>query len=192
MGFSNCTWLNAPQSWQLDDGRLLVVTDAATDFWRATHYNFTRDSGHFFGCKVSGDFTMQLRVRASYDALYDQAGIMVRLDERNWIKAGIEKSDGQCMLSSVLTIDRSDWATGRYDGDPADFWMRATVSDGVIRLQVSADGKVWSLMRLAPFPRAASYLVGPMCCTPERVGLKVEFSAFEVMPPLSKDLHDLS
>ena len=37
---------------------------------------------------------MQVRVRANYDALYDQAGIMARLDERNWIKAGIEKSDG--------------------------------------------------------------------------------------------------
>jgi regulation of enolase protein 1 (concanavalin A-like superfamily) len=55
---------------------------------------------------------MQVRVRANYDALYDQAGIMIRLDERNWLKVGIEKSDGQCQLSSVLTIDRSDWAIG--------------------------------------------------------------------------------
>ena len=50
---------------------------------------------------------MQVRVRASYEALYDQAGIMVRVDERNWLKAGIEKSDGQCQLSSVLTVDGS-------------------------------------------------------------------------------------
>jgi regulation of enolase protein 1 (concanavalin A-like superfamily) len=69
---------------------------------------------------------MQVRIRANYDALYDQAGIMVRLDERNWIKAGIEKSDGQCQLSSVLTVDRSDWATGIYGSDPANCWMRAT------------------------------------------------------------------
>jgi regulation of enolase protein 1 (concanavalin A-like superfamily) len=117
---------------------------------------------------------------------------MVRLDERKWIKAGIEKSDGQCLLSSVLTVDRSDWATGTYDGDPADFWMRATVSDGVIRVQVSSDGQRWPLVRLAPFPRAASYRVGPMCCTPERAGLEVVFSSFRVTPPLGKDLHDLS
>jgi regulation of enolase protein 1 (concanavalin A-like superfamily) len=52
---------------------------------------------------------MQVRVRANYDALYDQAGIMVRIDERNWVKAGIEKSDGKCQLSSVLTVDQSDW-----------------------------------------------------------------------------------
>ncbi len=191
MSFARCNWLNTPETWRLSDESLLVVTDRTTDFWRETHYGFTRDNGHFFGCDVVGDFTMQLRVRARYDALYDQAGIMVRLDERNWIKAGIEKSDGQCLLSSVLTVDRSDWATGSYDGNAADFWMRATVKDGVIRLQVSADGERWPLVRLAPFPKASSYLVGPMCCTPQRAGLEVEFSSFQVTPALGKDLHDL-
>jgi uncharacterized protein len=92
----------------------------------------------------------------------------------------------------VLTVGRSDWATGVYVGDPADFWMRATVSDGVIRVQVSADGERWPLVRLAPFPKAASYAVGPMCCTPERAGLEVEFSQFCVGPPNGRDLHDLT
>jgi uncharacterized protein len=192
VSLARCAWLNAPGTWRLDGGRLRALTDAKTDFWRETHYGFTRDNGHFFGCSVPGDFTAQLRVRARYDALYDQAGIMVRLDAGNWIKAGIEWSDGQALLSSVLTVDRSDWATGIYDGDPTDFWMRATVADDVIRLQVSPDGRRWPLARLAPFPKAASYLVGPMCCTPERAGLEVEFSAFEVTPPLGKGLHDLS
>jgi uncharacterized protein len=70
--------------------------------------------------------------------------------------------------------------------------MRATMSDGVIRVQVSADGKRWPLVRLAPFPRAASYFVGPMCCTPECAGLEAEFSGFYVGPPAGRDLHDLT
>ena len=93
MTFARCSWINAPERWCLDGERLLVVTDKATDFWRDTHYGFIRDNGHLFGYETDGDFTMQVRVRANYAALYDQAGIMVRLDERNWIKAGIEKSD---------------------------------------------------------------------------------------------------
>ena len=192
MSFTRCTWLNAPVHWSLADGCLRAVTDTTTDFWRETHYGFTHDNGHFFGCATAGDFTAQLRVRARYDELYDQAGIMVRLDERNWVKAGIEKSDGQCLLSSVLTVERSDWTTAIYGDDPADLWLRATVRDGVLRLQVSSDGRRWPLMRLAPFPKATSYLVGPICCTPERAGLEVEFSAFQVTPPLGKALHDLS
>jgi regulation of enolase protein 1 (concanavalin A-like superfamily) len=66
------------------------------------------------------------------------------------------------------------------------------VSRGVLRVQVSADGKHWPLVRLAPFPEAASCQVGPMCCTPERAGLNVRFSEFQLSPPLGKALHDLS
>lgn len=192
MSFARCTWLNEPADWRLESGALSVVTDARTDFWRETFYGFTRDSGHFFGRPTEGDFTAELRVQARYEKLYDQAGIMVRLDETRWIKAGIELSDGVPMLSSVLTDGRSDWATAPYTGNAADFCLRITVADGSLRLQVSADGKVWPLVRLTPFPSAPNYLVGPMCCTPERAGLRARFSEFRVGPPLRKDLHDLS
>jgi hypothetical protein len=117
---------------------------------------------------------------------------MVRIDAQHWVKAGIEFSDGHAMLASVLTDRRSDWTTAPYQHDAGDFWIRATVDHGVLRLQVSADRKHWPLMRLAPFPKASSYLVGPMACTPERDGLKVRFSTFRLSPPLGKDLHDLS
>ncbi|EGH33777.1 hypothetical protein PSYJA_34650, partial [Pseudomonas syringae pv. japonica str. M301072] len=53
-------------------------------------------------------------------------------------------------------------------------------------------GLRWPLLRLAPFPVSESYAVGPMCCSPERGGLEVVFSHFEVMPALGKDLHDLT
>ena len=190
--FEHCSWLNEPRGWNLQGGVLNVTTDANTDFWRETHYGFTRDSGHFFQCPTAGDFTAELRVAARYEALYDQAGLMVRIDQANWVKAGVEMSDGRAWLSSVLTLGRSDWATGVFDGDPADFRLRATVKSGVLRLQVSADGRLWRLARLSPFPRADSYAVGPMCCTPERAGLRVRFSEFTVGPAQERELHDLS
>ncbi len=186
-------WLNPPRVWKREgNGDLTMITDRATDFWRETHYGFTRDSGHFLGFATPSAFTAQLRIRGAYEKLYDQAGIMVRVDERRWIKAGIELSDGRALLSSVLTDGRSDWATSPYADDPKDFWMRVTVAKGVLRLQVSADGKSWPLVRLAPFPVALSYLVGPMACTPEREGLRVRFSDLRITAPLGKDLHDLT
>lgn len=186
------TWLNEPKVWRTDGDVVEVTTDHGTDFWRETHYGFTRDNGHFLALATAGDFTAQVRICASYQQLYDQAGIMVRLDAEHWVKAGIELSDGRAMLSSVLTAGRSDWATAPYSGDARELWMRATVSRGALRLQVSADGKQWPLVRLAPFPIAASYQVGPMCCTPERAGLEVRFSDFQLGPPSDKALHDLS
>ncbi|POF63884.1 hypothetical protein KMAL_04160 [Novacetimonas maltaceti] len=186
------TWLNRPRHSSITAGMLEVTTDRGSDFWRETFYGFTRDSGHFYGMPAPARFTAQLRIRADYEKLYDQAGIMVRIDEGHWVKAGIELSDGRAMLSSVLTDGRSDWATAPYEGDPKDFWMRATVADGVLRLQVSGDGKVWPLVRLAPFPVVDTCLVGPMCCTPERQGLKVRFSDWQLGAPLGKALHDLT
>jgi regulation of enolase protein 1 (concanavalin A-like superfamily) len=43
-----------------------------------------------------------------------------------------------------------------------------------------------------PFRDGATYLVGPMACTPEREGLRVTFTGFSLKPPLGKNLHDLS
>ena len=190
--FTQGSWLNPPQIWSADDAQLRVTTDANTDFWRKTAYGFIRDSGHFFGTQIDGDFTAQVQVSAQYASLYDQAGLMVRIDAENWIKCGVEFSDGQLLLSTVLTVDKSDWAVSVAPPMPDGFWLRVTVAQGVIRVQYSTDGTLWPLLRLAPFPVAARYLAGPMCCTPERGGLEVVFSHFSHGPALQKDLHDLS
>ena len=101
-------------------------------------------------------------------------------------------TDDVLMMSSVLTVGQSDWAIGAPIAGADGFWMRATVAKGVLRVQYSVDGKTWPLLRLAPFPVASHYFVGPVCCTPERGGLIVEFSSFEVGEPLQKALHDLT
>jgi len=106
--FDRCKWLNEPVQWKMTPAGVAVVTDRATDFWSKTHYGFTRHSGHLFGYAATGGFTASLRVRGRYESLYDQAGLMVLIDDENWIKAGVEISDGAAMLSSVLTIGSSD------------------------------------------------------------------------------------
>src|SRR5262245_65587217 len=97
------TWLNEPASWSFENGTLSVFTDERTDFWRKTFYGFERDSGHAWLCPVSGDFTASAVVVGKYEHLYDQAGLMLRLDERNWIKTGIEFTDGLMHFSVVVT-----------------------------------------------------------------------------------------
>ena len=104
-------WLNEPPDWSEDGGVLTVVTGEKTDFWRETHYGFIRDDGHFRHVAAEGDFTAEVAFRGDYRELYDQAGLMLRLDERNWIKAGIEFVAGRRMLSVVVTRDFSDWST---------------------------------------------------------------------------------
>ncbi|NOG68968.1 DUF1349 domain-containing protein [Roseicella sp. DB1501] len=190
--FAAGRWLNEPAEWRGDAEGLAVVTDHGGDFWRETHYGFTRDSGHFLGIPAPAAFTATLRVQARYEQLYDQVGLMLRRDAATWLKAGVEWSDGEALLGSVLTLGRSDWATGPCRGDPTDVWLRLTLSAGVLRLQASGDGRHWPLLRLCPFPLEGPLLVGPMCCSPERAGLRVRFSAFSLGPATDKALHDLS
>ena len=85
MTFAQCTWLNEPAVWRRDGDALKVTTDRSTDFWRETYYGFTRDTGHFFGFETAGDFTAEMRIRAQYRELYDQAGLMVRLSDDAWL-----------------------------------------------------------------------------------------------------------
>lgn len=190
--FTDCIWHQPPPRFRIDGDALKVVTGNETDFWRITQYDFIHDNGHFFGKTVDDAFTAQIRVQANFQELYDQAGLMVRIDERRWIKIGAEFSDGKLMMSTVLTNEKSDWAVMPAPAISQGFWIRATVRGGTVRAQYSVDGVDWPLLRLAPFPIADCYLVGPMCCTPTRAGLEVIFTEFSVKPALERDLHDLS
>ncbi|MDB5661049.1 MAG: Regulation of enolase protein [Cypionkella sp.] len=169
-----------------------MKTDKGSDFWLNTYYGFTRDSGHFFGARREGDFTASLCIKGDYTDLYDQAGLMVRVDETAWVKAGIELSDGEACLGSVLTVGQSDWATSVHHGPASILHLRITVEKGVLRIQWSQDGMRWPLLRLCRFPKASTYLVGPVACSPEREGLKVQFSEFQLGAPNGKALHDLT
>ncbi|OON38699.1 hypothetical protein BTJ39_17755 [Izhakiella australiensis] len=184
-------WINEPQQWQRNDAALRVVTDENTDFWRKTWYGFERFSGHIFATDVDNDFTFQVRLRAEFTELYDQAGIMFMSDSQHWLKAGIEFNDGAPAIGSVLTLENSDWATGIFTGNPRDFWLRLTRKGDSLRLQYSSDAQHWPLLRLCHFPHGSAK-VGVMCCTPERRGLVVDFQDITLTPPLDKALHDLS
>ncbi|MGX8012302.1 DUF1349 domain-containing protein [Mesorhizobium sp. ORM8.1] len=192
VNFKDGTWLNQPANWLAEDASLTMTTDAKTDFWRETHYDFTRDSGHFLGFPATDDFTARIRIQGESRTLYDQAGLMVRIDEKRWVKTGVEFTDGELFLSTVITDGKSDWSVSQPFKELEDFHIRVTLAKGAMRIQASRDGKFWPLLRLAPFPAATSYAVGPTACTPERSGLSVRFSEFSIGPAITTDLHDLS
>ncbi len=104
------TWLNPPSHWRRLDGDLIVTTDDRTDFWRKTEYGFIRDNGHFAYGTVVGDFSVEVTFAGKYRTLYDQAGLMIRLDADRWIKTGIEFVDESMNFSTVVTNDTSDWS----------------------------------------------------------------------------------
>jgi regulation of enolase protein 1 (concanavalin A-like superfamily) len=116
-------WMNDPQSWQRSGDRLIVRSRPKTDFWRKTFYGYITDNRHFFHLTVKGDFIFQARVNGKYAALYDQAGLMVRLNPENWVKCGTEFFDGARHASVVFPRDFSDWSTmNDLSNDQAAYW----------------------------------------------------------------------
>jgi regulation of enolase protein 1 (concanavalin A-like superfamily) len=190
--FENGTWVNEPANWRVSRDGLVLTTDRNTDFWQKTHYGFERDSGHFLGVPVGDEFTARVRVQGEFRSLYDQAGLMLRIDETRWIKTGVEFTDGERFLSTVVTNGSSDWSVSQPFRGLEDFIIRITLRNGAARIQASSDGKVWPLLRLAPFPTVERYLVGPTACTPERGGLDVRFLDIHLGEAITSELHDLS
>ena len=91
-----------------------------------------------------------------YDTLYDQAGLLVRVDERTWVKAGVEISDGVPQLAAVVTDGVSDWSTSEVaDWAGQVVTIRASWSRDALVLRARTDGG-WRMFRLLPFPAASA------------------------------------
>ncbi len=103
-------WFNEPAVAKPSGDQLVVTSKSKTDFWRKTFYDYVTDNGHFFFLPVAGDFTFECRVAGKYAALYDQVGLMARLDGSNWLKCGLELVDGIGHASVVVTREYSDWS----------------------------------------------------------------------------------
>jgi regulation of enolase protein 1 (concanavalin A-like superfamily) len=176
------SWLNEPASAKISGDQLSVRSRAKTDFWRKTFYGYITDNGHFFHLPASGDFVFQARVNGEYAALYDQAGLMVRLNAENWMKCGTEFFDGQRHASVVFTRDFSDWSTMADLSNSAPIWWRAVRKKDSIETSCSLDGKNSTSVRQGYFPPAVQVDVGIMCAAPEGPGFNASFDHLSLAP----------
>ena len=174
------TWMNDPASWTPTAAGLRVHSRAKTDFWRKTFYGYITDNGHFLHLSVNGDFVFQARVNGQYAALYDQAGLMVRLDAENWMKCGTEFFDGRRHASVVFTRDFSDWSTMPDLSDARPIWWKAIRKKDSIETHCSLDGKTFIPVRQGYFPPQVKVEAGIMCCAPEGPGFDAEFDNLQL------------
>ncbi|MBH8555694.1 DUF1349 domain-containing protein [Nostocaceae cyanobacterium CENA357] len=173
-------WYNEPPVWEVIDEAIAITSGAKTDFWRETHYGFIRDNGHFFYQQVQGEFIVEVKVSGEYQELYDQAGLMVRLDEFNWLKCGIEFVNNVQQVSAVVTRDYSDWSVVPMPHNPPAIWMRVTRCDTAVEVQYSLDGTDYQMLRLAYLTPVKTVSVGIMCASPEGNGFPMRFEKFQI------------
>lgn len=173
-------WYNEPPQWKLENSMLMVTTGAKTDFWRTTHYGFIRDDGHFYYQTAEGDFVFTAQFTGQYHDLYDQAGVMLRVDEQNWIKCGVEFVEGVQQASVVVTRQFSDWSVTPLPQNPPTIWLKVKRSGDAVEVFYSLDGSHYTLLRLAYLPPDKPVQVGIMCASPQGAGFTVHFDHFQL------------
>ncbi|WP_126552740.1 DUF1349 domain-containing protein [Dictyobacter kobayashii] len=158
----------------------MIQSAPGTDFWRVTHDGTVHDTGHFYYQQQTGDFQADVKISGDYRALYDQAGLMVRLDEANWIKCGIEFVDGLQHASAVVTRDYSDWSIVRLHNSPASFWLRVQRQGPTIEISYGFDGRNYQLLRQAYLTTVPTLDVGLMCAAPQGSGFSSKFEYLRI------------
>lgn len=184
-------WRNQPPFYEERGDTLLVRTGKDTDYWNNTFYGFKHENGHFRATEVSGDFSFELTFSANYQRLYDQAGAMLLVDGENWLKCGVEFTDGAMHFSVVVTRDdQSDWSVLKLGGAAdASVTLRLTRHAEALRVQLREPDGNWQLVRLCYLSMGETVEVGPMTCSPTGEGLEVSFTRLALGEAISRELH---
>lgn len=187
------TWTREPTETRTADGALTATAIEDSDFWRITHYGFVHDNGH----ALLADWPTDVAVEVTFDsssltALYDQAGLMLHVGPEQWIKTGLELSDGVLHVGAVVTNGVSDWSLA-----PVPDWAgqlvtirasRAGVAGDAVVLRARTESSGWRTLRVAPFTAGAAS-AGPLICAPMRPDLEVTFTRW-AHAALDTDLHE--
>ncbi|WP_331772314.1 DUF1349 domain-containing protein (plasmid) [Embleya sp. NBC_00888] len=184
MDWDDAHWLNPPTSAERDGTALVVIPAEGADFWQQTSYGFSRDSGSALLTELPPDTSVEVTFEGDFDALYDQAGAFVRIDEHNWVKAGVEVTDGALHVGAVVTRGVSDWSIApvpEWAGRPVT--VRVSRAGDALTIRARSADDPWRTIRLAPLSPDARAFAGPFCCSPERADLRVRFTRFVVGPP---------
>lgn len=173
-------WFNEPEKWQIKDNSLIMQVTPKTDYWRISHYGFTVDDAPFYYGTYGGEFEAKVKLTGDYKARFDQMGLMIRVDQKNYIKTGVEFVDGKFNISTVVTHEKSDWSVTPLDKAPPFIWIKAVRRLDAIEIFYSLDDKTYIMTRNAPLQDNSPVMVGLMAASPDGNGFEAKFERFSV------------
>ncbi|MBR2273483.1 MAG: DUF1349 domain-containing protein [Alphaproteobacteria bacterium] len=164
----NFEWYNEPENVRFETENMIIFAKAHTDFWQSIHRGFKKDDGHFFFSRQKGDFL--LTVKWQFDVLerFSQCGLMVRSDERNWLKVSLmnETSEDDVLGVSLTINGHSDWSGFHLNQEVHELWLRLQrVGDDYI-LFYSLDGVAYNKLKMFYLKsyddiKAGAYIASP-------------------------------
>ena len=181
MDLTQFKWTREPESFDISDGRIEIVTKPHTDLWQRTYYHFRNDNApvlqmeseeRFFSFIVKTEF-------AESHHRFDQCGIVMYLDGENCLKASVEyENDTFQHLGSVVTNHGySDWATTEIDASIKSMWYRFSRREDDYCIACSRDGVSFQQMRICHMYQGDKKIqFGIYACSPEESSFRAVFS----------------
>lgn len=176
-------WNNRPTKKITERGTQIILRiPAKTDCWRKTRHNFVMDNAPFNWHKVTGDFEVMVKVSGDLSTMYDKAGLMVRLDEENWILTGMEYFNDRINHSTCVTRDFTDWSLTPLprNAETMGVWFRLKRDGNSYETSYSLDADTWVMTRQGPFTDRPVLQVGICGACPMGQEYKVVFDHYKV------------
>ncbi|MBE6175232.1 MAG: DUF1349 domain-containing protein [Rikenellaceae bacterium] len=173
-------WFNEPESWSIKNNKLTMQVTPQSDYWRISHYGFTVDDAPFLYTTRGGEFEVKVKISGDYKVRFDQAGLMLRTDKENYIKAGIEFVDGKYNISCVVTHHTSDWSVITLDKAIDHIWIKAVRRLDAVEIFYSFDDKNYTMMRNCHLADNTPVMVGTMAACPDGHGFEARFEGFKI------------
>ena len=179
---SRLIWTRPPKAYTIEPHRITVTTEPHTDLWQRTYYHFCNDNAPVLQLETQEKY-FSFVVKTSFDSKhrFDQCGIVLYLDSRNWLKGSIEYENEQFQhLGSVVTNHGySDWATTTLDASVKSMWYRLSRRDDDYRIECSMDGKTFQQMRVCHLHEGGGTVrFGVYACSPEDSSFTATFTDF--------------
>lgn len=200
--WSKGKWINEPKHCALTQDSVSITTEPETDFWQRSYYGFRNDNASALQIETDQNFTFTAKVSFTYNALFDQCGLIIYLDSENWFKASIEYENKEfSRLGSVVTnLGYSDWATTDIPL-PDHIWYRLSRRGADFLIESSLDGDLFKQMRIfhlhslgettemmgkidPPQETDKAVKVGVYACSPTQSSFTAEFTDMTLQPCL--------
>lgn len=182
-------WLNMPHQATVTDKRIVIHAEPGTDLWQNTYYNFTKNTGHGLVAEADEECSFTVKATREGSSLYDQCGILVYLDEKNWAKVCMEYEDEttQKLGSGVTSGGYSDWAWADIPGENRVMYYRVSRLKDSFLFEASRGGKEYEQMRIFHLRcKNAAVRIGVFACCPTGDGMKAAFEGAAFTPPAWK------
>lgn len=180
----NLIWTRSPKRYSIDAAQISIITEPGTDLWQRTYYGFQNDNAPVLQMATSEKFfSFVVKTEFSSKRRFDQCGIVIYLDSKNWLKASIEyeNTEYQRLGSVVTNHGYSDWATTDIPASVKSMWYRLSRRESDYCIECSHDGVTFKQMRICHMWEGAEKIrFGIYACSPEDSSFEAKFTEMEL------------